>query len=155
MEAMEVSEAPVIFSHSNAWKVCPSKRNLKDDQIRALAQKKGVIGMNAFPGFVKKENPTLNHLLDHVDYIVNLVGIDHVGIGFDYSQSSPEDYAKWGYDPETYPQPPWRYPKDIDEISKAPNWTQGLIERGYSEEDIKKILGENFLRVFRQVWKEA
>jgi membrane dipeptidase len=153
MEAMEVSVDPVMFSHSNAWKVCPSKRNIKDDQIKALAKKKGVIGMNAFPAFVKKNRPTLNDLLDHVDYIANLVGTNHIGIGFDFAQETIQEYKDFGYDPETYPLPPWTYPKNIDDISKTPNFTRGLISRGYSEKDIKKILGENFIRVFKQVWK--
>jgi membrane dipeptidase len=153
MEAIEVSKDPVIFSHSNAWKVSASKRNLKDDQIKALAAKKGVIGMNAFPGFVKWENPTLDDLLNHVDHIANLVGTDHFGIGFDYSQTTLASYKYWGYDPETYPLPPWVYPKNIDTIDKTPNFTQGLVSRGYSDKDIKKILGENFIRVYQQVWK--
>ncbi len=154
MEAMEASESPVIFSHSNAWKVSPSKRNIKDDQIKALAKKKGVIGVVNYPGFVKWENPTLNDLLDHVDYIANLAGTDHIGIGFDFSEPGDlESYKYWGYDPDTYLIPPWDHPKGLEDISKAPNFTQGLIDRGYPEKDIKKILGENFLRVYKEVWK--
>ncbi|MGQ9647487.1 MAG: dipeptidase [Thermodesulfobacteriota bacterium] len=154
MEAMEVSKDPVIFSHSNAWQVCPSKRNLKDEQIKALAKKKGVIGMNIYPGFVKKNNPTLNDLLDHVDYIADLVGTDYIGIGFDFSTPGDlKSYKYWGYEPDTYLIPPWTHPKNIEDISKAPNFTKGLVSRGYSEQDIKKILGENFIRVFKEVWK--
>ncbi|MBN1222034.1 MAG: dipeptidase, partial [Candidatus Aminicenantes bacterium] len=153
MEAMEVSEAPVIFSHSNANSVCPSKRNLKDDQIKALAEKKGVIGMNAFPAFVKRENPCLEDLLDHIDCIAGLVGVDHIGLGFDFAQESIEEYKAFGYDPDTYPLPPWTYPRDIEDVSKTPNLTEGLLGRGYAEGDIKKILGENFIRVFKEVWK--
>jgi len=153
MEAMEVSKAPVIFSHSNADSVCPSKRNLKDEQIKALAENRGVIGINAFPAFVKKVDPTLKDLLDHVDFIADLVGPDHVGIGFDFAQESIEEYHAFGYDPETYPLPPWTYPQDIDDISKTPNLTEGLSERGYTERNIKKILGENFIRIFKKVWK--
>ncbi len=153
MDAMEVSEDPVLFTHSNPWSVYQSKRNIKDDQIKALAKKRGVIGINAFPGFVKKNDPTLNDLLDHVDYIAKLVGTDHIGIGFDFSQSTVEDYKYWNYDPETYPMPPWIYPKNLGDVSLTPNFTKGLISRGYSERDIKKILGENFMRVYKEVWK--
>jgi membrane dipeptidase len=155
MDALEVSEDPVLFTHSNAWSVLQSKRNIKDDQIKALAKKRGVIGINAFPflGLVKKKDPTLDDLLDHIDYIANLVGTDHLGIGLDFSQCSVEDYKYWGYDPETYPMPPWIYPKNLEDVTKTPNFTKGLISRGYSEKDIKKILGENFIRVYKEVWK--
>jgi len=154
MEAIDVSKDPVIFSHSNANSVCPSKRNLKDDQIKALAQNRGVIGINAFPAFVKKNGPTLDDLIDHIDYIANLVGIDHIGIGFDFAQESSEEYKAFGYDPEVYPLPPWTYPRDIDDVSKTPNLTSGLLTRGYSESDIRKILGDNFIRVFSEVWED-
>lgn len=154
MEAMEASKLPVMFSHSNAWSVHASRRNIKDDQIKALARSGGVIGMNGFPGFVHKDHPaTLGQLLDHVDYIARLVGTDHIGLGLDYSQSTPEDYKFWGYDPETYPMPPWKYPTGVHEVSLLGNLTAGLKERGYSDADVRKILGENFIRVFKAVWK--
>lgn len=160
MEAMEISKAPVVFSHSNAYGVFPSKRNIKDDQIKALAKSGGVIGMNGFPGFVSNESfvdkgrgPSLDQLLDHVDYIAKLVGTDYIGLGLDYSQSNPEDYKRWGYEPDTYPMPPWHYPTGIDDVSKLPNFTRGLKSRGYSDTDIRKILGKNFIRVFKAVWK--
>jgi membrane dipeptidase len=160
MDAMEVSKVPVVFSHSNAHTVFPSKRNIKDDQIKALAKSGGVIGMNGFPGFVSKDSfvdktrgPTLEQLLDHVDYIAKLVGTDHIGVGLDYSIGTPEGYRRYGYETDTYPEPPWHYPRGIDDISMLPNFTKGLVARGYSESDVRKILGENFIRVFKQVWK--
>lgn len=152
MEALEASTEPVIFSHSNADSVCSSKRNLKDDQIRALAKNQGVIGINGFPAFVKEKNPTLDDLIDHIDFIANLVGTDHIGIGFDFAQESIEEYMAFGYDPNVYPLPPWTYPRDIDDVSKTPHLTEGLVERDYSEKDIKKILGGNFLRIYEKVW---
>jgi membrane dipeptidase len=154
MEAMEASKAPVVFSHSNAWTIHRSKRNIQDDQIKALAKSGGVIGMNGFPGFVHKDHPaTLDQLLDHVDYIAKLVGPDHLGLGLDYSQSTPEDYKRWNYDIETYPMPPWKYPTGVQDVSLLPNFTAGLKKRGYSDEDVRKILGGNFIRVFKAVWK--
>jgi membrane dipeptidase len=126
MQAIETSKDPVIFSHSNAYSVCPSKRNLKDDQIKALALNRGVIGINAFPAFVKKNDPTLDDLIDHIDHITNLVGADYIGIGFDFAQESLEEYKAFGYDLEVYPLPPWTYPRDIDDVSKTPNVTQRL-----------------------------
>src|SRR5207249_2922710 len=86
MEAIEASAAPVIFSHSNARAVCDSARNLTDDQMRAAAARGGVIGVNAFPAFVARHQaPTVEHLLDHIEYMVRVVGDDHVGLGFDFS----------------------------------------------------------------------
>jgi membrane dipeptidase len=154
MEAMEASRAPVVFSHSNAWAVHNSKRNIKDDQIKACARTGGVIGMNGFPGFVHKDHPaTLEQFLDHVDYIARLVGTDHIGLGLDYSQSTPEAYKRWGYEPDTYPMPPWKYPTGVHEVSLLPNFTAGLKKRGYADADVRKMLGENFIRVFKAVWK--
>ncbi|MFC2164177.1 dipeptidase [Acidobacteriota bacterium] len=152
METLELSKDPVFFSHSNSDSVCPSKRNLKDDQIKALAKNRGVIGINGFPSFVKENNPTLDDLIDHIDHISNLAGTDHIGIGFDFAQESIEEYKAFRYDPEVYPLPPWAYPRDIDDVSKTPNLTRGLKTRGYSDEDVRKILGGNFLRVYKEVW---
>jgi membrane dipeptidase len=160
MDAIEASKTPVVFSHSNAYGVFPSKRNIKDDQIKALAKSGGVIGMNGFPGFVSKDSfvdksrgPSLEQLLDHVDYMAKLVGTDHIGVGLDYSVGTPEGYRRYGYEPDTYPEPPWHYPSGLDDVSKLPNLTKGLQTRGYTDADVRKILGENFIRVFKAVWK--
>jgi membrane dipeptidase len=154
MEAIEASSAPVVFSHSNAKALCDSPRNLADDQIRAAAATGGVVGINAFPAFVSKNAaPTVDHLLDHVDYIIRLVGDDHVGLGFDFSTETDEDYEYFKYKTDVYPRPPWIYPAGIDGFEKIPNVTRGLVARGYSDDVIRKVLGGNFLRVFRQVWR--
>ena len=166
MEAMEVSTAPVVFSHSNARAVCPSARNLTDDQIKAVATKGGVIGVNGFPAFVARtERPTLAQFIAHIDYIADLVGPRHVGLGLDYYEgmagiASPEaaramytervESGVWS--PESYPPPPWHYPEGLEDPSGFPRLAEALLARGYHEEDVEGILGGNFLRVFRQVW---
>jgi membrane dipeptidase len=153
MEAIETSHAPVIFSHSNARAICNSPRNLSDDQIRSVAARGGVVGVNDFPTFVSQDaSPTIEHLLDHIDYLVHLVGDDHVGLGFDFSTETEDDYEYFKYKQDVYPKPPWIYPSGIDGFEKIPNVTRGLVVRGYSDEAIRRILGGNFLRVFRQVW---
>jgi membrane dipeptidase len=155
MEAIEASTEPVVFSHSNARAVCDSPRNLTDDQIRAAARKGGVIGVNAFPGFVcRTAPPTVDHLLDHIDYLVRVAGDDHVGLGFDFATETEDDYEYFKYKPEVYPRPPWVYPAGIEGFEKIPNVTRGLVARGYSDQLIHKVLGSNFLRVFRQVWRD-
>jgi membrane dipeptidase len=154
MEAIEASSAPVVFSHSNARAVCDSPRNLVDDQIRAAARTGGVIGINAFPAFVSKSAAaTIEHVLDHIDYMIRLVGDDHVGLGFDFSTETEEDYEYFKYKADVYPRPPWIYPAGIDGFEKIPNVTRGLIARGYADDTVRKVAGGNFLRVFRHVWR--
>ena len=118
LDAMDVSEYPVVFSHSLAKSVCESPRNLTDEQIKRVAEMGGVIGINGFPPFVAdKTRPTLDDLLKHVDYIADLVGIDHVGLGidFEYIDESMQEQSKAHYEyfvktgqwnPEDYPPPP-------------------------------------------------
>lgn len=167
MDAIEASKKPVIASHSNVFNLHPVARNLKDDQIKAIAKKNGVIGINGFPAFVSnKVDPTLDDYIDHIDYIVNLVGINHVAISLDFYEgmsSIVSDsmafklYNKQTSDgrwkKETYPLPPWNYPKGLSLPEEFPNLTKRLFERGYSEADVKLILGENFIRVYNEVWQ--
>ena len=165
LDAMDVSEQPVVFSHSLAKGVCESPRNLTDEQIKRVAEMGGVIGINGFPPFVtRKRLPALDDLLKHVDYIVELVGIDHVGLGidFEYIGESMQDASKAHYeyfvqtgqwDPKDYPPPPYYYPRGLDDPRCFPNFTKALLERGYDEAETKKVLGGNFLRVYSQIWK--
>ena len=132
-DVIEESSAPIIASHSNAEAICAHPRNLDDDQIRALAKNGGVMGMNFCPPFVSpNEVVTLDEMLDHVDHIVKLVGADHVGIGSDFDGIGST-------------------PVGLENVSCMINFTRGLVARGYSDEDIKKILGGNYLRVFQQI----
>jgi membrane dipeptidase len=159
LDAVEASTAPVIASHSNAAAVYPSRRNLQDDLIRALAGSGGVIGINGYPAFVADAGqPTLDQYIDHVAYIADLVGPAHVGIGLDYTTRDlpMADYDQLidsgAWTPESYPPPPWHYPSGLDDASGLPNLTSRLLERGFSEPDVRGFLGENWLRVFDAVW---
>ena len=173
-DAVNISAKPIIASHSCVWNLCPHRRNLKDDQIKAIAKSGGVIFLNFYAGFIDSNyiknadlfrlkhkaeidslislntqpdyarmmitekymgeiisyQPTLSLLLNHLDYIVNLVGIDYVGLGSDF------DGIEAG-------------PKELTGVQDFPLITKALLERGYSKKDIRKILGENFLRVFK------
>ena len=167
MDAIEVSEKPVIVSHGNASAVCKSFRNLRDDQIKAIAENGGVIGLNGYPDFVaKKKKPSLDDLLEHADYIARLVGVEHISVGIDYFEGQAgiagDEEAKVRYDaliaagtwsPKAYGPPPWHYPEGIEMPDKLANLTAGLMKRGYSEEDTRKILGLNLIRVFEEVWQ--
>jgi membrane dipeptidase len=177
-DVIKYSKAPVIASHSCVRSICDTNRNMSDDMIKALADKGGVIQINFYGGFLSKEidlkskeirkqlapirqqlreqfkddekevqkrmiaeykklappSPPIDLLIDHIDYVVKLVGVDHVGIGSDFDGASS-------------------YPVGLEDASKYPIITYKLLERGYSEKDIKKILGGNLLRVFNDVIK--
>lgn len=174
-DAINTTSKPVIVSHSCAYTLCPAFRNLKDDQIKAVAKNNGVIQVNFYSGFLDsnyaknrrafsqrhqsevdsvkqlkwanyeidewlaKKYPAeanglrapFSLLMDHIDYIVKLAGVDHVGLGSDFDGiESP--------------------PQQLDDVTTYPLITKGLLERGYSKKDIKKILGGNFIRVFKE-----
>ena len=131
-DVADVMKGPFIASHSNCRELCDHPRNLTDDMIRALAEHGGVMGMNFAPAFVDKEKATVERMVDHVDHIVDLVGPDHVGLGSDFDGIGST-------------------PEGLEDVSKMPNMTRVMVKRGYSDEDILKILGGNHLRVFKQI----
>ncbi|MBC7264702.1 MAG: membrane dipeptidase [Chloroflexi bacterium] len=133
-DVLAISQGPVVASHANAYAVCPHQRNLTDEQLEGIARSGGVVGVTFVASFVAedKEQATLAKLLDHVDHIVKVAGIDHVGLGSDFD----------GYEEGV---------REIKDAASLPLITLGMAERGYSEEDIRKFLGGNWLRVFRQI----
>ena len=165
-DAIETSSAPVILSHANARGVHRVPRNVDDDLYRAIAATGGVIGVVGFPAFVAPgTRPTLDQFIDHIDYIASLVGIDHVGLGIDYYAGQapicPDDVALTLYQREvasgnwtgeSYPPPPYHYPQGIETPATLQALTAGLVARGFAHADIRKVLGENWLRVYRSVW---
>lgn len=138
-QVLEASSAPVIASHSNAKALCRHPRNLADDQLLALAAKGGVVGVNFVPLFLKDDpgggQPTagLEDVLDHLDYLVDLIGPAHVAIGSDFDGSGGTS------------------PAGLEDVSRMPALTEGLLRRGHPEEVIRGILGENLLRVLEAV----
>jgi len=173
-DAIATSTKPVIASHSCTYALCPVPRNMTDDQIKALGKNGGVIHLNFYSGFVdssfKKKNdaflkkheaeknellknnpsdfyanlvlhekykdeidgvrPPLSLLIDHLDHIVKLIGVDHVGIGSDFDGINSS-------------------PRELNDVTDMPLITEELLKRGYSKKDIYKILGGNFIRVFK------
>ncbi|HEX8071927.1 MAG TPA: membrane dipeptidase [Pyrinomonadaceae bacterium] len=175
-DVLDVSTAPIIASHSSARALANHPRNIPDDLLRRIAQNGGVVMVNFYPAFISAEynaaenarterlkpqadalraqykddpkrlaeelqkltdaNPIpkvpLSVLVDHFDHIAKVAGVDHVGIGSDFD-GVPD------------------LPEGMEDISKLPNLTYELLKRGYSEQDVRKVLGENLLRVFAQV----
>lgn len=165
-EAIEVSRSPVVISHGNPRALHPSRRNLPDDQLKAIAEGGGVIGVTGFPAFLGPHaQPTLARYIEHLRYLVDLVGIDHVGLGLDYFYAQHPlmsaaqaqavyrhyvDAGDWSID--TYPPPPWHYPDAIETPDRLPALAGGLSAAGFAADEVRKILGGNWLRIFGQVW---
>lgn len=172
MDALSLTTRPAVFSHSNSAVLFPSKRNIRDDQAKAAAATGGLVAVTAVPQFVVSANggaarPSIDDLIAHIDHFVSVVGIDQVGLGLDYwwgtlpfSDLSTvvehwEHHVEAGdWTPQAYPRPPHYNPPEIETPELLKGMTVGLIRRGYSEEDIRKILGLNWLRVFHEVWGE-
>ena len=164
LDGCERSDFPVA-THSNARAVCDSVRNRTDEEIHAITEKGGVLGLVAFPAFVKRtemergERPTVEDLLDHVDHIQDLVGIEHVGVGLDLIEGWPMERHRgldrrpdiWG---RPTPRGTYDYPEGLETIDELPNLARGLVARGYSDGEIRGVLGENWLRVFKRAWGE-
>lgn len=160
-EATKLARAPVC-THSNADALRPNGRNISDETVKAMAAKGGMIGVCGLPQSLSDATPTLDDLLNHVDYLVKRVGSAHVGFGMDYVESYQEQ-------PSVVAPPSvvtWRtrrpdifgplsafgrqsYPIGVESVRKLPNLTQGLFDRAYSEHDVAAIMGGNWLRAFR------
>jgi membrane dipeptidase len=130
-DVIEVTNAPIIGSHNACRALCEHPRNLTDDQIRAVANNGGVIGVTYVPSFVDADpdKQTLERLLDHFDHIVQVAGTDCIGLGSDFDGGGDL----------------------IQNATVVPQITEGLLARGWKEDDLRKMLGLNHLRVFRQV----
>ena len=162
LEAIELSEKPVAITHANARAFVNHVRNKTDEALSRLVEKGGVIGANAFPAFFENTfDATLSDYVDAIDDLVQRVGINHVGIGTDYTQDQPKPFFDWIFSqqgtkyqerPIVYPDP-LVHPQDMETPDKLPNLAAELLKRGYSKTDITKILGGNWLRLFQQVWE--
>jgi membrane dipeptidase len=149
-DILSIMTKPPIVSHTNARRYYDIERNISDDQIKMIGERRGVIGVNCVLVSPKGEESTLDRYVDHIEYIANLIGIDGVAVGFDffefiYSQW-PESAKKELAEKLTTPH----FIPDLRNHSHARNLTRKLVERGFSDEQIGKILRGNWLRIFEQ-----
>ena len=132
-DVIKVSDKPIIASHSNAKAICNHVRNLSDDQIKALARNGGVMGLNMCHEFLSDDRPvSIEHVVDHIEHVFSLVGSKHIGIGADL-------------DGITTP------PVGLEDVSKLPALTEAMLRRGLTAEQVRDVLGENYLRVIKNV----
>src|SRR5215207_4117049 len=147
-DVLESSTQPVIASHSNVRAIRDHPRNLTDPMIEAIAASGGLVGVVAVAGYIADSEPTISHWADHVDHIVRLVGIDHVGIGCDFY----DEIMAMGAAQEI---PVWNPGGSLGQLSftgmrswaDLPGLTAELLRRGYTEGDLRKIYYDNFSRV--------
>jgi membrane dipeptidase len=149
-DILSVIKKPPIVSHTNVRRYYDIERNISDDQIKMIGERRGVIGVNSVLVSPKEGTSTLDRYVDHIEHIANLIGIDGVGIGFDffefiYSQW-PESAKKQLAEKLTTPH----FIPDLRNHSQSRNLTRKLIERGCSDEEIEKILRRNWLRIFQE-----
>ncbi|MEP6691778.1 MAG: dipeptidase [Gemmatimonadaceae bacterium] len=143
-DVLAIARAPVIASHSSARALSPHARNLTDDQLRAIAKTGGVINVNFYPRFIDPAYAAgaphhvtpLSVLIDHIDHIATVAGIDHVGLGSDFDGITAT-------------------PVGLDDVTTLPRIAQALIDRGYSDDDVLRVLGGNMLRVLQEVVDRA
>jgi membrane dipeptidase len=150
-EIVELTTRPLIVSHTNARKFYDVERNISDEQIKMIGERRGLIGVNSVLVSPDQEKSTLDCYVDHIQHIVDLVGIDCVGIGFDFFEfiyrQWPEEKKKWMAEKLTTPH----FIPDLTNHSHARNLTRKLIERDFSNGDIEKILRGNWLRIFKEL----
>ena len=145
----ETSDKPFIASHSNSRTLCDVPRNLTDNQIRAIGEKNGLIGINAFNEFihVEPEKRTVDYLINHIEHIVNLIGINKVALGFDFFEYLENDTT------DSFTNDSYKGTTGLEDISKGYQLITKLGERGFAKEDIEKISYKNFISLMDRVLK--
>lgn len=135
-DTLDVTSFPVIASHSNARALCDNPRNLTDDQLKAIAERDGVVGAVAIPSFVDRERPTLGKYVEHIKYMADLIGYKHVGLGFDFV------YYLQGWS--------GRSVEGFENESKIPALVE-MLKENFSEKEVEAITFKNFERVFKRI----
>jgi membrane dipeptidase len=149
-QTLDVATAPLLVSHANACGMLKNPRNLDDEQIKAIAKQGGLIGILALPERVKEGEADIEDMLKHMDYMIKLVGIEHLALGMDFVKYDGPRTLKDRHHP-LHKDP---LIKGFEEIEDLPNMIDGLQRHGYKDDEIKMILGGNYLRVLKTVLPE-
>jgi membrane dipeptidase len=146
--SMRCTTAPLVVTHANARAVLDHPRNITDAQIQAVAERGGVIGAHTLPTYVDEAQPDVERMVDHIAHMAELVGVEHVGVGADFIKSDGPRSGR-----EALFHNPHKVPQLIDmgEIDELPNLTAALLRRGFTDADVRAILGGNFARVLREL----
>jgi len=153
-DAVGLEQGNLVASHSNVAGLCPHTRNLTDEQIRALADQDGFVGITFFPEFLHGDRPGAREVVDHIAYIGELVGIEHVVLGTDYIDFAKEEIEARLRQSGAYDASEFEYPRGLKTIRSLPNLTCEMTKRGFSDGDISAVLGGNFLRVCHRILDE-
>lgn len=155
LDIMEQSSKPAVFTHSNPTAICPHQRNITDAQIKACAKTGGVIGINGMGIFLGDNDISTPTILRHICYLSELVGPQHIGLGFDYSPKLDIDVGEiLASRPDFWPAGNGYDTPAIKHVSPAqlPELAEGLADKGFNDSEIQGVFGENFRRVATRVW---
>jgi len=150
-DIVALSTKPVIISHTNVRKFYDIERNINDEQIKAISQRGGVIGINAILVSPNPEESTLDRYIDHIEHVIGLIGINGVGIGFDFCEYLFEQLPPGVREELATKLTTPHFIPDLTNHSHARNLTRKLIERGFSDGDIEKILHGNWMRILEEL----
>ncbi len=159
-DVIEVSAKPVCYSHCLPTGLKAHPRNKSDAQLRTIADRGGFIGVTMFPPFLKQgSDATVADYVEAIDYVVNLAGEDCVGIGTDFTQGHGKEFFQWLTHDKGYARRLTEFgeivnPEGMRTLGEFPNLTAAMLDAGWTEAKIRKIMGDNWVRVLAEVWGE-
>lgn len=153
-DAVREEPGNLVATHSNAARLRLHVRNLTDEQIKVIAAQDGTIGVCFYPGFLHADPPTVEHVVDHIAYIAELAGVEHVALGPDYIDFALEEIVQHLRTSGIDYGGSLAYPTGVEQVQTLENLTRALVRRGFAADEIAAILGTNLLRVIRRVADE-